>query len=221
MTATVNSVQISFFSVDPHLNAWDKDYRSRGRLWGGGAKNLPDLIGGSKVLELGCGDGKTLGAMRDRGWRATGLDISSEALRLCRSFLGTEADLVLADVRHLPFRDEGFDAVFAFHVIGHLLQAGRETAATEAARVLVPGGRLFFREFGIEDMRAGKGREVEPGTYRRGSGVITHYFKDEEVAGLFCDLGLTALSLQTRSWKMRVKGEDLRRCEVEAVFLKG
>jgi ubiquinone/menaquinone biosynthesis C-methylase UbiE len=212
-------LKLLFSYVDTHLNAWDKDYRNRGRLWGGGTKNLPDLAAGSKVLELGCGDGKTLAAMRDRGWRVTGLDISLEALRLSRSSLGAEVNLLLADARHLPFKDQSFDAVFAFHVIGHLHQAGRKASSAEAVRVLRPGGSLFFREFGTEDMRAGRGEEVEPGSFRRGGGVITHYFTEEEVARLFCDL--TALSLQTRRWKMRVKGEDFWRCEVEAVFLNG
>jgi SAM-dependent methyltransferase len=218
MTATVNSVQAALVPVNSHLNAWDKDYRSRGRLWGGGAKNLPELPEGSRVLELGCGDGKTLAAMQGRGWDVTAIDISPEALRLSRSAQGTGVSLLLADARHLPFKGESFDAVFAFHVTGHVLQAGRELIAREVGRVLRPGGRLFFREFGAEDMRAGRGEEVEPGTFRRGSGVITHYFTEEEAAGLFCHL--TALSLQTRGWKMKVNGEDFWRCEVEAVFFK-
>ncbi len=218
MTATVNSEQVELIHVNSHLDAWDRDYRSRGRLWGGGAKNLPELPRGSRVLELGCGDGKTLAAMQGRGWDVTALDISIEALRLSRSALGTEVSLLLADARHLPFRGESFDAVFAFHVTGHVLLAGRETISREASRVLRPGGRLFLREFGTEDMRAGRGDEVEPGTFQRGSGVITHYFTEGEVANLFRDL--RPLSLQTRRWKMRVKGEDLWRCEVEAVFFK-
>jgi SAM-dependent methyltransferase len=221
MTVTVNSVQAALIPVNSHLDAWDRDYRSRGRLWGGGAKNLPDQPEGSKVLELGCGDGKTLAAMQGRSWDVTGIDISPEALRLSRSALGTDVSLLLADARHLPFKGERFDAVFAFHVTGHVLQAGQELIAREVGRVLRPGGRLFFREFGTEDMRVGRGEEVETGTFRRGGGVNTHYFTEEEVAGLFCDLDLTALSLQKRRWKMRVKGEDFWRCEVEAVFLKG
>jgi SAM-dependent methyltransferase len=218
MIATVNSVQAALVPVNSHMDAWDKDYRSRGRLWGGGAKNLPKLPEGSRVLELGCGDGKTLAAMQGRGWDVTAIDISPEALRLSRSALGAEVSLFLADARLLPFKGESFDAVFALHVTGHVLQAGRELIAREVGQVLRHGGRLFFREFGAEDMRAGRGEEVEPGTFRRGGGVITHYFTEEEVANLFRDLKLQ--SLQTRKWKMRIKGEDFWRSEVEAVFLK-
>ncbi len=204
--------------MNSHPNAWDRDYRSRGRLWGGGAKNLPDLPEGSRVLELGCGDGKTLAAMQGRSWDVTALDISSEALRLSCSAPKPEASLLLADARHLPFKDESFDAVFAFHVTGHLLQAGRENVAREGWRILRSGGRLFFREFGAEDMRAGRGEEVEQGTFLRGSGVITHYFTEDEVANLFRDL--LPQSLQTKRWKMRIKGKDFWRSEVEAVFIK-
>ncbi|MDD2754690.1 MAG: class I SAM-dependent methyltransferase [Methanothrix sp.] len=202
--------------MDSHQKAWDKDYTSRGRLWGGGVKDLPALPEGSFVLELGCGDGKTLSALPG-GCRVVGLDVSPQALLLA-SQVRADANLILADVGYLPLRKESFDAVFAFHVTGHLLIAGRCALAREAARVLVPGGRLFFRDFCDLDMRAGQGVEVEPGTFRRGSGVLTHYFTEDEVKVLFCSLWPASIS--TYCWKMRVKGEDHLRAEVQAVFLK-
>ncbi|MGB5101175.1 MAG: class I SAM-dependent methyltransferase [Methanothrix sp.] len=202
--------------MDSHLKAWDKDYASRGRLWGGGVKNLPVLPEGSSVLELGCGDGKTLSAL-PVDWKIVALDISQEALLLARR-LRDDVNLVLADAGRLPLREKSFDAIFAFHVTGHLLATDRSALAREAARVLVPGGRLFFRDFCELDMRSGQGEEVEPGTFRRGSGILTHYFSESEVKELFCDLPIT--SIGTHCWNMRVKGEDLVRAEVEAVFIK-
>ncbi len=199
-------------------DAWDRDYLRRGRLWGGAVKNLPHLPEGSRALELGCGDGKTLAAMRGRSWRITALDLSSEALRLSRSALEPGTNLLLADARRLPFREGVFDAVFAFHITGHLLMSGRRMIACEVARVLRRGGSLFVREFEQGDFRAGRGQEAEPGTYRRNSGIITHYFNEDEVADLFSEL--TLHSLQTRRWSMRIKGEDLCRSEIEAVFLR-
>lgn len=178
---------------------------------------MPHLPEGSAVLELGCGDGKTLAGMPGF-WRITALDISPQALRLARRVL-PDAKLIVADARLLPFREESFNAVFAFHVTGHLLLPGREALAREVARVLCAGGKLFFREFGWEDMRMGQGEEVEASTFRRGEGILTHYFTESETEGLFSDLG--PVSVATHRWKLRVKGVDLARAEVEAVFLKG
>lgn len=197
--------------------AWDKDYRSRGRLWGSATKGLPDLPEGSSVLELGCGDGKTLSAMSGRGWRIAALDTSAEALHLSR-IAAPHAFHILGDARCPPFHDESFDAVFAFHITGHLLLADRRKVSLEAERVLRKGGKLFLREFSSEDMRSGKGTEVELCTFRRGGGVITHYFTEDEVAELFSSLGPTYI--QPHRWTMRIDGKDLVRSEIEAVFEK-
>ena len=202
--------------MDSHLKAWDKDYASRGRLWGGAVMHLPRLPDGASVLELGCGNGKTLSALPG-GWKIVALDVSREALHLARR-VRADVELIQADASRLPLPGESFDAVFAFHVTGHLLACGRRALAREAARVLLPGGRLFFRDFAAEDMRAGQGEEVETGTFRRGSGILTHYFAEDEVKELFSDL--QPVSIATHCWKMRVKGEDHLRAEVEAVFLK-
>lgn len=202
---------------DIYLRAWEKDYKRRGCLWGSATKDLPELAPGSRVLEMGCGDGKTLSAMPN-DWRVTAFDISPEALRLCRFSPGSQIAFLLADARRLPFRSESFDAVFAFHVTGHLLLSGREALAKEAARVLDRSGRLFFREFGADDLRAGKGAKVEPRTFRRGGGTLTHYFTESEVAGLFCMLEVRTAG--THRWRMRVRGRDLVRSLVEAVLVK-
>jgi len=206
--------------VDPHINshlkAWDKDYSRRGRLWGGGVKNLPILPEGSFVLELGCGDGKTLCALPG-GWKTLALDVSLQALRLSRR-ARTDVNIIQADASRLPLQRESFDAVLAFHVTGHLLAADRRSLASEAARALLPGGRLFFRDFSDQDMRAGEGEEVEPGTFRRGSGILTHYFTEKEMEELFCEFW--SVSIGTHCWKLCVKGETHVRAEVVAVFLK-
>jgi ubiquinone/menaquinone biosynthesis C-methylase UbiE len=202
--------------MESHLKAWDKDYASRGRLWGGSVMDLPRLPGGSTVLELGCGDGKTLSALPG-DWKIVALDVSPQALRLARR-ARADAHFVMADASCLPLQENSFDAVFAFHVTGHLLSAERRALACEAARTLLPGGQLFFRDFSKQDMRAGQGEEVEPETFRRGSGILTHYFEECEVKDLFSRM--KPVSIATHCWKMRIKGEDHMRAEVEAVFLK-
>ena len=199
-----------------HLKAWDRDYARRGRVWGGAVRDLPVLPDGSRVLEMGCGDGKTLAAM-PASWRVTAMDSSRQALLLAAR-ARQNACLVLADGCRLPLQPERFDAVFAFHVAGHLFLDQRLALGQEAARVLRPGGRLFFRDFSLGDMRMGQGEEVEKGTFRRRSGIITHYFEEGEVAAMFSGLKLSLI--RTQIWRMRIKGDKMLRSEVEAVLVK-
>jgi ubiquinone/menaquinone biosynthesis C-methylase UbiE len=90
--------------------------------------------------------------------------------------------------------------------------------AEEAARVLQPGGLLLVQEFSVEDMRHGTGRAVEDATFLRGAGIITHYFTEPEIEALFSTLRKE--SVTTRYWTLRVRGRDLLRAEIAAVFVK-
>jgi SAM-dependent methyltransferase len=149
----------------------------------------------------------------------TAVDISPRAVSLARRRPGTAAaNLVVADAACLPFRGEVFDAVFLVHVAGHLPETGRRNVASAVCRVLRPGGAAFFRAFSVEDMRAGKGVETEAQTFSRGNGIITHYFTETEVEELFAPLA--PVSVRTRRWQMRIRGGDLPRAEIEAVFRK-
>jgi SAM-dependent methyltransferase len=206
-------------SVTDHATAWDRDYQRRGDLWGGAAAPLPDVPAGAAVLEIGCGNGKTLSALARRSSLVTAVDISPHAVSLARRRPGiAAAGLAVADARCLPFHGEAFDAVFLVHITGHLPGPGRRAVASEVCRVLRTGGTAFFRGFSVEDMRAGKGTETEEQTFRRGDGIITHYFTEDEVRELFAPL--IPVSVRTRRWYMRVRGRDLPRAEVEAVFRK-
>ncbi len=200
--------------------AWDEDYQRRGNLWGGAPAALPDLPAGAAVLELGCGNGKTLSALVRRSSLTAAIDISPHAVALARRRPETAAAcFAVADARRLPFRGETFDAVFLVHIAGHLPGPGRRAVAAEVRRVLVPGGAAFFRGFSVEDMRAGKGVETEHQTFQRGDGITTHYFTEDEVRDLFAPLAPALV--RTHRWQMRVRGRDLPRAEVEAVFEKG
>jgi hypothetical protein len=67
-------------------------------------------------------------------------------------------------------------------------------------------------------MRAGKGVEVEPCTFRRNDGTITHYFAEDEVKELFTTLN--PVRVETRKWELRVRGVSHPRAEINAWFTK-
>ncbi len=158
------------------LEAWEKEYSSPDPLWKGPAPGIS--LRGSRVLELGCGNGKTLSALSHE---AVGLDHSLNALLRCPT---NRASLVRGEVLHLPFRDGSFDTVLLHHVLEHLVEDERVKAVEEAIRVMVPGGLMSIRVFSVRDMRYGKGTVVERNTFRRGNGIVYHYFEPDEVRTL-------------------------------------
>lgn len=69
-------------------------------------------LAGRRALDLGCGPGRYMRALYERGAWAVGLDLSPvllEAARRNLSALQRQPRLVRADMRRLPFRDRSFD----------------------------------------------------------------------------------------------------------------
>jgi SAM-dependent methyltransferase len=204
----------------PDAGAWEEDYIRRGMLWSGVTHNLPEIPVRSRVLELGCGNGKTLTAMIQRGWDVTAMDFASRAVTLSKRLVrgAFHGDVMVADARCLPFKNTSFDAVFALHVIGHMHKVDRVRIISELPHILKPGGTLFFSDFSINDFRFGKGNETEPATFRRSPGIITHYFTQEEVIDLFSKF--TLVSIYIHQWPMRILGNTLVRSEIQAIFTR-
>ena len=94
-------------------------------------------VAGRRILDLGCGKGRFARALRDRGARVIGLDVSEAMLAGAHEF---ELDCVCGSARRLPFRPGSFDAVIAIEVFEHLAPRGVDDVCAEVQRVLSPGG---------------------------------------------------------------------------------
>jgi SAM-dependent methyltransferase len=92
-----------------------------------------------RVVDLGCGSGRTL--VWNRDWRAqtVGVDIAPFFAQESRR----EMDLLLGDLRQLPFADGTFSKAYSLDVLEHLSPDALRGMLQEAARVLAPGGELF------------------------------------------------------------------------------
>ncbi len=95
---------------------------------------------GHRVLDVGCGTGRSRRIYRDRVQCYAGIDLSLGALRLARQRF-PDAAWLQADALRLPFRDASHDGVAFSSVLHHV--PDRRAALAEAFRVLHPGGWVF------------------------------------------------------------------------------
>jgi SAM-dependent methyltransferase len=102
----------------------------------------PGIARGARVLDLACGAGRHLRALRAAGVRGVGMVLAPELLR--EAARRGSGPVARGDLRALPFRDGAFDAVLCFFTSFGYFDDAREDAGAlaEAGRVLAPGGLL-------------------------------------------------------------------------------
>lgn len=202
--------------MDAQRRAWDAEYAKPHPLWKGPPSEGIQADPGRRVLELGCGNGKTLAALQKGGGEVIGLDFSRKGLEACSRSLAAAPELVQGDARWLPFADGVFDHVMAFHLLGHLFLGERERAVGEVRRVLRASGGLIVRVFSTADMRFGQGQEIEAGTFLKGTGIPCHYFTREELVELLA--GFKVLTLDEIASVKRFHGQEYKRSELVGAF---
>ncbi|MDR2159838.1 MAG: class I SAM-dependent methyltransferase [Treponema sp.] len=103
----------------------------------------------AEVLDIGCATGALLCALRERGWRCRGIEISPAA-EYARRERGLEVSGLPLEENH--FQDSSFDLVLASHLIEHLNRPA--DMVREAYRILRPGGRFFVTTPNIAGFQA-------------------------------------------------------------------
>lgn len=102
-------------------------------------RSFLDLRPGDVCVDLGCGSGRTLVWNADRGASLVGIDVSPHFAREACD----RVDLVLGDLRRLPFADGAFSKGCALDVVEHVSREGLIEVLRETCRVMAPGGAVF------------------------------------------------------------------------------
>ena len=116
---------------DPEPWAWE---RRRALLLG-------EARPGERVLDLGCGAGRFVAALREAGADPVGVEVAGAALERARA-VAPGADLrLLADDGSIPLEHGSVDLVWCSEVLEHVADGSH--LLQEARRVLRPGGRIL------------------------------------------------------------------------------
>jgi trans-aconitate methyltransferase len=177
---------------------------------------LLTLKGNERILDIGCGDGKITAEIATRvpGGSVLGVDPSADMIKFASSHftVGHRPNLhfEVADVRHLPYRQE-FDLAVSFNALHWVPEQGQALASIRA--VLKPDGRVMLRlvprgdreslEAVIEDVR----KRPRWAHYFTGFSAPFVHFTQTEYRDLAERSGLHVLGLEVkdRSWDFKTR----------------
>lgn len=141
-----------------------------------------------RLLDLGCGLGRHSVFFYEKGFEVSSCDLSEygvEHLRRWQSEKGFSFPTAVCDMKELPFADNSFDCIYAYHVLSHTDTIGFKQVLSEVRRVLRPNGEIFF------DLCSKSSRSftesnyphIDENTLRFIGGIedgIPHFFVDRE-----------------------------------------
>lgn len=100
-----------------------------------------------EVLDFGCGLGRHSIYFAKQGFNVSAFDLSARGTEKLRQWSNSEnlsIDIKVADMLNLPYKDNSFDAIFAYHVVSHTDSMGIKQILGEISRVLKINGEIFI-----------------------------------------------------------------------------
>ena len=199
-------------------DVWNKLYAGN-LTWKKETIDLPQVMKGKKVLELGMGNGKTLiSILKQKPSQVYGIDFSGKAVEKSKGVFGDKVNLIVGDTKDLPFEDESFDVVVAYYILNNSIKKDRLKILDEAYRVLKKGGTCVFEDFSLGDFRnKGKNYGKDENTIIKKNRLICHFFNEKEAKELFGRF--SKLKIKTSKF-YPIRNKNLKREIINCVAMK-
>jgi SAM-dependent methyltransferase len=162
----------------------------------------------ARILDYGCGYGRTLAELSQAGFQnLAGVDFSEAMLARARA-VTPRPELVRNDGHSLPFKNDCFDGVFLFAVLTCIpVSDEQQVLLAEVERVLRPGGLLYISDVLINDdlrNRERYERDAEKyecyGVFELPEGVVVRHHRKEwikEITASFQELEYERFNVTT------------------------
>lgn len=138
-------MQSSTSFYDIHAQDFSK---SRFRIWPSVKLFLDSLPPNSRVLDIGCGNGKNMFyGTQKKTLNMFGLEQSQALKEICAN---QGLNVVQGNALNLPFENDSFDAIIMIAVIHHINPLEHDKVLMEIQRVLKPNAQCLITNWAVE-----------------------------------------------------------------------
>lgn len=160
---------------------WDKKYSRSNYVFGKKpakflAGNYDYIPLGARVLDMGMGEGRHAVFLARKGYKVTGIDISSVAVKKARALsreFGVRINTVVASMEKYKIKDGSLDAIICFYYVDRKLN-------DKMMSWLKPGGILIY-EAHTDNQKKVKGSEHFDKRYLLRPGELLTMFKNMKI----------------------------------------
>jgi len=172
------------------------------------APNIPRILEGKSILEVGVGTGKTLKAILKQNPKSViALDFSEEALKKVKESIKSKKVMFLkADITNFT-ANKKFDVIVCYYIFNNLREKDRKKAVNQMNKSLNYKGIILF-----EDLAAGDFREDQ----KRKDGLIYNFPNEKEVKSLFKQF--SNIKISTKTFSPLRKERDKKRRIINAII---
>lgn len=169
--------------------------KTRQAPWKEAADFLEELPENSRILDVGCGNGRHLTEAKARGLNAIGIDLSRNLLKIAKKKTG--APLALGNALSLPFKNRAFDYSICIAVVHHFKgEEERIACLKEIARATQKTMLVSVWAFEQEKFKNRKTQDIQLG-WNKDYPRFYHLFRRGELENLAARAGLKV----KKSWR--------------------
>ncbi len=201
------SIQSVYESIADHFDS------TRYNKWRGVMEFLETISPATKLLDAGCGNGKYLSVRKDCEVYACD---TCPSLIMSAAKKHTHANIILANIKSLPYFDNTFDYIICIAVLHHLTtEESRLKGLEELVRVVKPGGKIFLTVWATEACKP-KWRHVGGTDYmvpwNHTDGTVYerfyHLFAEQDIINLIQKIPeahIESIQFEKNNWQITIR----------------
>ena len=176
---------------------WESNFKEKKAMWGyeptDVAKSTAEFFkekGLQEILIPGIGYGRNAKPFIKNNQNVTGIELSKTAIEIANNHFNDVVKIYHGSVAELPFNSKKYDGIFCYALLHLLDEKERLQCIKNCYNQLQPGGYMVFVSLSINDMRYGKGIEIEKNTYKTVHGVNLFFYDKFKIKQEFKDYSL-------------------------------